>query len=181
MCSFLTVYLVIIVVIAIAFIVGRLMGCFYHEPTRQEWMDFVATHSPLTLPPTFTEFNHGYHTHMLNATSHYQKQIMNRKDMSADYVRTLPLEIQKEYADPITRKYGLDVITTPSKYWYKSGYDEGYLFANTIGNMAWLSQFDSSFISLLDDLRKKQRKRTTLRNRFCFKPANCSFLSEYSS
>jgi len=117
----------------------------YDTHGLEEFFMSSLADEPLQLPDSYADFNREY---MTRASAHYYKEVVQKKNMNLRYVMRLPLEQQKEYADPVTKKYGLevdipDLFRTPKRI----------INANTIGNIAWLSQFKEEYKDLLQQLR----------------------------
>lgn len=108
---------------------------------------------PLHLPDSYSDFKHQDFAH---ASSHYYKDVMKQKNCRVNHVLSLPLDKQKEYADPVCKKYGLQVDQADAVEAVKSQHQDGTLNACTIGNLAWLSQFKPSYATLLQELREKK-------------------------
>lgn len=89
----------------------------------------------LILPNEFKELERWQ---FICASFWYGVTVMSMKNLNVLYVFSLPLEKQMEYADPITRKYGIQLVTTQL-------HDEfvklSSLNAAAVGNTAWISQF----------------------------------------
>ena len=72
------------------------------------------------------------------AFAEYKATVMDKKNMSPNYVIKLPLLEQAEYADPITKKYANDTHFINTVMANFRGIDENTT-ACTIGNLAYLA------------------------------------------